>query len=284
MTAIRILGDGPLTRIKQAFNGSIAVAVGDLLYHEVDDIRPFSSLADQGSATANQAYASKRFAGVSADARNVGDTQALTIFPVDTDVEVEIDCVSSTFEIGDYVKPTEVSGANGLENQKVERTTQKHLAIGTVTKRQGSAVTRVQCRLLSRMARHAVANGVNSISENMLFSAFTDGASATGHKDFAAALPAGAIVLGWEAEVLTGFTGDTTATAKVGVTGGVGNYSADTAQSVLAAGKFGSASVAATSYVATAGATPRVTVTGAADFTSIAAGAMNVTIFYIETR
>ena len=124
---------------------------------------------------------------------------------------------------------------------------------------------------------------VGHVSQSLAFGDFTDNADATGYIDLDTDLPASCIVMGWEAVVSTGFTGDTTAVAQVGVAGDLDAYSADTAQSVLAADTVGSASLAAESYVG-ATTTPRVTVTGAADFTSISAGVMVVTIFYIDLK
>lgn len=120
------------------------------------------------------------------------------------------------------------------------------------------------------------------LSETILFSAMTDNSNTTGYKDFATALPLGSQVLGWEADVKTGFTGDTTATVQVGVSGAVGRFSALTTSSCLAAGRVGSQVPGATSnaFVSPAIAA-RVTVTGGADFTSIAAGEMDIKIRYL---
>ncbi|GAG02679.1 unnamed protein product, partial [marine sediment metagenome] len=96
-------------------------------------------------------------------------------------------------------------------------------------------------------------------------------------------IPAGSIFMGWEAVVSTGFTGDTTAVGMVGVSGDTDAYSADIAQSVLAAATVGSAPLAAEAYIGSA-VTPRVTVTGGADFGSISAGVMVVTVYYMELK
>jgi len=121
-------------------------------------------------------------------------------------------------------------------------------------------------------------------SQSLAFGDFTDNGDATGYIDFTSGtIPVSAIVLGWEAVVSTGFTGDTTAVIEVGVSGDTDAFSADTAQSVLAAATVGSASLAAESYIGSA-ATPRVTVTGGADFGSISAGTMVVTVFYMELK
>ncbi len=114
---------------------------------------------------------------------------------------------------------------------------------------------------------------------------FTDNTDATGYIDFAEALPAGAMVLGWKAVCSEGFAGDTTAVVQVGVSGDVNKYSANTAQSVLAAGTVGSLALAVDAVTGfSAEKTPRVTVTGGADWGSITAGKVQVTIYYIDTK
>lgn len=126
---------------------------------------------------------------------------------------------------------------------------------------------------------------IHCLSETMLIGGFTDNAgTATGYKDFATALPAGAQVIGWQVDVRTGFTGDTTAVVQIGVSGNLDRFSALTTVSVLAAAVLGAQAPAATdnTYLS-ADTTVRVTVTGSADFTSISAGEMDVKILYIPT-
>ncbi len=123
------------------------------------------------------------------------------------------------------------------------------------------------------------------VSQNLKYDDFTDGGSTSGYIDFDTDLPAGAMPIGWRAVVTAGFASDTTAVMQVGISGDVDKYSANTAQSCLTAGTVGSMVLAADAWTAHATAkTPRVTVTGAADFTSIDAGAMQVEIFYIEPK
>jgi len=124
---------------------------------------------------------------------------------------------------------------------------------------------------------------VSIISQSLEFGDFTDNADATGYVDITTQIPASTIVTGWEAVVSTGFTGDTTAVVQVGVSGTLDKFSADVAQSVLAADTVGSAALAASAYVGTA-VTARVTVTGGADFSSISAGVMVITLFLTDLK
>lgn len=122
---------------------------------------------------------------------------------------------------------------------------------------------------------------VKFIEESFVIGDFTDNTNTTGYVDTAESLPAGALVLGWQANVATGFTGDTTASAQLGVAANLNQFTT-TAPSVLAAAIVGSASPGSgDSPVVAAASAARLTVTGAADFTSISAGALTLKIAYI---
>lgn len=124
---------------------------------------------------------------------------------------------------------------------------------------------------------------LRSVSQVVDFGAMTDGGGAAGTLAFTNTIPAGAKIQFWRAVVVNGFTGDTTAVIKVGVAGDDDRFSADTAQSVLAAGTVGSAPLAADVLDGlSAAVTPLVTVTGGSDFGNIAAGSMTVTVFYLD--
>lgn len=161
MTIARVLNKGPLVENQFAFDGSILVNKYDLMYHDTDDVKPASSQADGGTEEANQASFAPIFAGVSNDYRSASDG-AVSEFPVLTDVLMEIDCTSATFEVGDKVTVVEASSGTALENQKVVKTSDETLAIGYAIKRYGSATTRVWVRLISRVLSHAPAPDVTA--------------------------------------------------------------------------------------------------------------------------
>lgn len=126
-------------------------------------------------------------------------------------------------------------------------------------------------------------DGIKTIAQTVAFGDFTDNANTTGYVDLDVQLPAGAIPLGVKYVVATGFTGDTTAVVQTGVAGDLDRFSSVTDQSVLAAATVGHGVAADACDGINAAQTIRVTVTGAADFTSIAAGSMKVELRYIET-
>ena len=152
MTAIRIVAGGDPDRCNFAFDGSLAVTLGDLMYHDTNDVKPASSQADQLTQAANQALFAGVFAGLAGDTRKAADTAAVTYFPVMTDALIEIDCDSNTWEVGDLIAAIEQSNGTQLENQKVTKTTDPALAIGYCVQRAAVATTRVNARVMSRVA------------------------------------------------------------------------------------------------------------------------------------
>jgi hypothetical protein len=144
---------------------------------------------------------------------------------------------------------------------------------------QGDASLASDGTLALEIPKIAVINKTCAIAD------FTDNEDATGYIDFAEnSMPAGAIPLGWKAVVTEGFTGDTGAIIKVGTAGVPEGLSGNTSQTVLVPGIVGSNASCGTSssYMGIA-FTPRVTVVGDSDFSSITAGAMTVYIYYIAT-
>jgi hypothetical protein len=122
----------------------------------------------------------------------------------------------------------------------------------------------------------------SSHTETFAIASFTDNTNTTGYKDFARQLPKNSLVIGWKAVVSTGFTGDTSATVIVGISGDTDAFSSVTTNSCYAAGTVGcGAGAASTNQFCAAATTPRVTVTGNADFTSITAGSMKITLYYV---
>ena len=119
-------------------------------------------------------------------------------------------------------------------------------------------------------------------SQALAIADFTDGGGASGYLDFDTDLPANAIVVGWKAVVSEGFAGDVSAVCQVGINGDEDKYSGVTTASVLAAATVGALGNTDTVMAASA-QTPRVTVTGNGDFTSIVGaenGAMVISLYY----
>jgi len=150
------------------------------------------------------------------------------------------------------------------------------VAIGTVKEFVSS--TRIAIEIMPAGAGGG-SKPLEVLSRTFSFGDMSDGGGTSGFIDFLASLPVGAHVMGWSADVTVGFTGDTTAVVQVGVSGDVNKFSANTTKSVLAVAKVGSHALAVDGVVDSAAA-PRVTVTGTADFTSISAGTMTMSVYY----
>lgn len=132
-----------------SFDGSIAVQKFDMMFHDTNDVKPMSSFVWDTDEATTQSAASPKFAGLAGTAKKTTDG-ADTAFPVITRITCDVDCASSTFEVGDRVTPAKASG-NALENQKVKKTTTSNQYIGTVVRRYGSATTRVRVKFQSNV-------------------------------------------------------------------------------------------------------------------------------------
>lgn len=123
---------------------------------------------------------------------------------------------------------------------------------------------------------------IGVLSETITLAAMTDNTNTTGYKDFVNSLPAGCQVLGCLFDIKTAFVGDTSAVIQVGVAGNLDNFTALTTVSVFTTGVRGVQAPGATDNTFMGSATaPRVTITGAADFTSISAGEVDVKIRFL---
>ena len=118
--------------------------------------------------------------------------------------------------------------------------------------------------------------------ESFAFGDMTDGTGTSGTYELDYTIPAGAIVQQVTINALTGFTGDTSAVITVGDGSTVDRYNTGTPNVFVTA--IPGVALGAVSGTAwhTAAATPTITITGAADFSSITAGAVTVTLFVIR--
>lgn len=120
------------------------------------------------------------------------------------------------------------------------------------------------------------------VSQTLDYDDFTDGGGAAGNIAFTTGkIPAGALILGWKADVSTAFACSSTCTATVGPTGDkdawtVGDPSVATAGTV-----FAQADYSDTDVLVSTPTTPYVEVTEDSDFGDVTAGSMVVTIYYL---
>jgi len=134
--------------IQYVYDGSIAIDVGDLMYHDANDAKPASSQADQGTEVENQRLFARRFCGVATERHLVADAAGtVTVAPLWIG---DVTCVSDTYEEGDLLAVDEASSGTALEDQTVVKTENVDLAIGWVTKRVATAATTLEACFVSR--------------------------------------------------------------------------------------------------------------------------------------
>jgi uncharacterized protein DUF2190 len=121
-------------------DSATVIEVGDLVYLEIDDVRPASSLADQGTEAQNQEAFHDKFAGVAMQRSRAGET---TPIRVATTGVFEFACPSATFEVGALIGSSDNAGGTGLERQQVEGVATENLAVGRCAKRVNPAATAV---------------------------------------------------------------------------------------------------------------------------------------------
>jgi len=127
---------------------------------------------------------------------------------------------------------------------------------------------------------------IRTISVALAYGDMTNGGGNTAYEDFTDSLPADAFVLGWWVDVTTGFSGDTTAVVAVGTSSDTDLYSEIISNSVAAPGDVGSGPKTDTAggYFAGSASTPRVTITGSADWDNVSQGAGTAYLYYIATQ
>lgn len=140
---------GETNPLLAAVDTATTIEIGDLLFLDVDDVKPAASQPDQLSEAANQALFVSRFIGVAAQRSSNGDTEDLR---VDTDGVFEFACSASTWEVGDLVGVREAAGGINLENQQVQSVSRPEVAIGHVVRREPAAVTAVRVRIRPHVA------------------------------------------------------------------------------------------------------------------------------------
>jgi hypothetical protein len=131
---------GDTNPVVAAVDSSSVIEIGDMVYQDVDDAKPASAQADQGTETANQDLFADNFLGVAMQRSRSGDTDPIRVA---TTGVFEFDCPSGTFELGDLVGADENTGGDGLLNQQVASVSQSQYAVGRVAKRVPTAATSV---------------------------------------------------------------------------------------------------------------------------------------------
>lgn len=131
-------------------DSATVIEIGDLVYLDVDDAKPASAQADQGTEISNQQLFHDIFAGVAMQASRSGDTQPIRVA---TTGVFEFDCVSATLEVGDLLAADENGGGTALLNQTVAEVSNANAAVGRCAKRLNPAGTRVLVDIVSSVLK-----------------------------------------------------------------------------------------------------------------------------------
>ena len=123
---------------------------------------------------------------------------------------------------------------------------------------------------------------VGVLSQTFAYDDFTDGGAAVGTAVFTGSVPAGAVLLGSKILVPAGFAGDVSAVITVGDGSDVDRYHTGTPDIFTTAAAGVESGVPSGSKLLTAANSPTLTVTTNADFTSVSAGSVTVSIYYIQ--
>lgn len=124
---------------------------------------------------------------------------------------------------------------------------------------------------------------VAALEEQFDHADFTDGGGAAGTIQFTGELPKGALVLAAKVTVEEGFAGDTSAALTIGDGSDADRYNTGTIDVFSTAADGVEAGVPSGNLLLTAANRPTLTVTANADWGSVTAGKVTVTIYYIQT-
>ena len=128
---------GDTNPVVAAVAAATVIEIGDLVWQDVDNVKPASGLANQGGKTANQQAFVQEFLGVAMQRSRLGDTAPLRVA---TTGVFEMDCAGDTFELG---------GA-------------AHYAVGRAARRAASATASVLVDIRSSVMTGGVLGGSSS--------------------------------------------------------------------------------------------------------------------------
>lgn len=155
--AAHIHRSGPvdLVQVEVLLSSSVPAATinpGDLVFASVSSdvayAKPVTNFTWDTDLATTQAALALVFLGVASGRSRIGvtDTRDLKVL-VDMDGTFEMEAVSATYEIGQYVGPAKDTG-NALL-QKVTAVATKSLAVGIVVENSVTAATRIKVRLVN---------------------------------------------------------------------------------------------------------------------------------------
>jgi hypothetical protein len=150
---------GDTNPVVAAVAAETVIEIGDLVWQDVDNVKPASALANYGGKTANQQAFVQEFLGVAMQRSRAGDAAPLRVA---TTGVFEMDCAGSTFELGDLVGPDANQAGTVLLNQQVAKVAAAHYAVGRAARRAASATANVLVDIRSSVMTGGVLGGSSS--------------------------------------------------------------------------------------------------------------------------
>jgi hypothetical protein len=126
---------------------TLAVEIGDLVYHETDSVKPASAQPNQTTKALNQSVFAGKFLGVAMQASPLNEATSIRVA---TTGVFEFECPSKTWNLGDLVGINELPGRTGLHTQQVD-TSVLAGAIGRVVRREPVASTVIFVNIKSKI-------------------------------------------------------------------------------------------------------------------------------------
>lgn len=139
-------GDTKPVVTKPIASGTI-IQIGDLVHQGVGgEVATAVAVSYGGSLAEAQGNLHDVFLGVAMQQSRDGDTDPIRVATAGV---FEFDCAAAQFELGDLVGADDNLASSALLNQQVIEVTDESLAIGRVTKREGSNATKVLVEIVS---------------------------------------------------------------------------------------------------------------------------------------
>ncbi len=145
---------GDPSSVVAAADSASAIEIGDLLWLDGEVAKPAGSFSPAGNPQATRQGFAAKFLGVAMQQNPAGESRPIRVA---TTGVFEFDCVSSTFELGDWVGVAIDEQTGEPISQKLVKVASASEAIGRVAKRSPQATEKVLVDICSTVMKGGVA-------------------------------------------------------------------------------------------------------------------------------
>ncbi len=146
---------GDTNPVMAAVDSATVIEIGDLVWQDMDNVKPVSSQADQGSLANNQGLFARKFLGVAMQRSRGGDTDPIRVAISGV---FEFDCRANIYELGQHIGIVKDLAQGGLLlNQQVRAVSGSQYAIARISKRATGVATSVLIDICSTV----MSGGIN---------------------------------------------------------------------------------------------------------------------------